>query len=315
MWKLVARRILGAILTISLLTVFVFSLLYLFPGDPAERILQARLNGELPSSRDTAEVLKQEMGLDAPPYMLYLSWVNGVLHGDLGYSFITRRPTMTILKESLMATSELVSVSIIVVVLFGFALGMLAAWKEDSWIDDLLRGLAILGVSIPSYVVSFVSILIFAVGLHLLPVAGRSGIQSMLMPAAALSIGGIAMLMRMTRSDMLEETRRDYVLAARVKGLGERSIFIRHIFRNTMPPLITFIGLELGGLFGGAVIIESIFAWPGIGRLLVDSVLSGDIPLVQACVMLIGVIFITINIAVDLLCINIDPRIKPEGVL
>ncbi|AEB68671.1 MULTISPECIES: ABC transporter permease [Methanothrix] len=315
MYGLILRRIAAAILTISVLTVFVFALLYLFPGDPAERILQTRMNGELPTSRDTVEVLKKEMGLDAPPYQLYLSWASGVLHGDLGYSYVTRRPVITILSESLRATGELVMISMLIVMFFGLALGFLAAWKEDSWIDDMLSYLAILGISVPGYVTAFVLILIFAIGLHLLPVAGRSGLYSMLMPAASLSFGGAAMLMRMTRYDILEESRQDYVLAAKAKGLGEARVFFGHIFRNSLPPLVTYLGLELGGLFGGAVIVENIFAWPGIGRLLVDSVQSGDVPLVQASVLLIGVIFILINIIVDLLYTYIDPRIDPEGVL
>jgi len=315
MYGLILRRIAAAILTISVLTVFVFALLYLFPGDPAERILQTRMNGELPTSRDTVEVLKKEMGLDAPSYQLYLSWASGVLHGDLGYSYVTRRPVITILSESLRATGELVMISMLIVMFFGLALGFLAAWKEDSWIDDMLSYLAILGISVPGYVTAFVLILIFAIGLHLLPVAGRSGLDSMLMPAASLSFGGAAMLMRMTRYDILEESRQDYVLAAKAKGLGEARVFFGHIFRNSLPPLVTYLGLELGGLFGGAVIVENIFAWPGIGRLLVDSVQSGDVPLVQASVLLIGVIFILINIIVDLLYTYIDPRIDPEGVL
>lgn len=315
MYGLILRRITAAILTISVLTVFVFALLYLFPGDPAERILQTRMNGELPSSRDTVEVLKKEMGLDAPSYQLYLSWASGVLHGDLGYSYVTRRPVITILSESLRATGELVMISMLIVIFFGIALGFLSAWKEDSWIDDMLSYLAILGISVPGYVTAFVLILIFAIGLHLLPVAGRSGLDSMLMPAASLSVGGVAMLMRMTRYDILEESRQDYVLAAKAKGLGEARVFTGHIFRNSLPPLVTYLGLELGGLFGGAVIVENIFAWPGIGRLLVDSVQSGDVPLVQASVLLIGVIFILINIIVDLLYTYIDPRIDPEGVL
>jgi len=315
MWKLITRRILAALLTISILTVFVFLLLYLVPGDPGERILQARMNGELPSSRDVIEVLKHDMGLDGSPQILYLNWAKGIFRGDLGYSYITRRPAATILHESLQATAELVFVSLFLVVFFGLSLGMLAAWKEDSRIDDLLGYFAILGISVPSYVTAFVSILIFAVGLKILPVAGRSGILSMIMPSIALSLGGIAMLMRMTRYNMLEEMRQDYVLTARARGLSEWRIFIRHIFRNSLPPLITYIGLELGGLFSGAIIVENIFAWPGIGRLLVDSVQSGDVPLVQACVLTIGVIFICTNIVVDILYTYIDPRIKPEGVL
>ncbi|MDD1762301.1 MAG: ABC transporter permease [Methanothrix sp.] len=315
MWKLFFRRLLAAVLTLSILTVFVFALLYLYPGDPAERILQARMNGELPSSRDIVDELKKEMELDAPPYLLYLNWANGVLHGDLGYSYVTRRPATTILSESFQATTELVIISMLIVVFFGLSLGLLAAWKEDSNIDNLLSYLAILGISVPGYVTAFVFILVFAVGLHLLPVAGRSGLQSMLMPSASLSLGGVAMLMRMTRCDILEEMRQDYVLAARAKGLGEGRILIKHIFRNSLPPLVTYLGLELGGLFSGAIIVENIFAWPGIGQLLVDSVQSGDIPMVQACVLIIGVIFICINIVVDLLYIYIDPRIKPEGVL
>ncbi len=315
MWKLFFRRLLAAVLTLSILTVFVFALLYLYPGDPAERILQARMNGELPSSREIVEELKKEMELDAPPYRLYLNWANGVLHGDLGYSYVTRRPAATILSESFQATTELVIISMLIVVFFGLSLGLLAAWKEDSNIDNLLSYLAILGISVPGYVTAFVFILVFAVGLHLLPVAGRSGLQSMLMPSASLSLGGVAMLMRMTRSDILEEMRQDYVLAARAKGLREGHILIKHIFRNSLPPLVTYLGLELGGLFSGAIIVENIFAWPGIGQLLVDSVQSGDIPMVQACVLIIGVIFICINIVVDLLYIYIDPRIKPEGVL
>lgn len=309
------RRVSAAILTLFLLSVFVFSILYFAPGDPAERILQAKMNGELPASPEIIEVMKQNMGLDAPPHILYLRWADDILHGDLGHSYITRRPAAIILQESLQASWELVLASIIIVVFLGLSLGILSAWKANSRIDSLISGLAILGVSIPSYVIAFVCILVFAIELHLLPVAGRSGILSMIMPAIALSASGLAMLVRITRYEVVEEMGKDYVIAARAKGLGEGSIFLGHIFRNALLPLITYIGLELGWLFSGTIIVEKIFAWPGIGRLLVDSVLSSDIPLVQGGVLLIGTIFIGINIVVDVLYFCVDPRIKPEGVL
>lgn len=315
MWKIIFRRFITAVLTLFLLTIFAFSLLYLAPGDPAERILQAKMNGELPSSTEAIDILRQEMGLNVPPYVLYLKWASGVLHGDLGYSYITRRSAAVILQESLQATGELVLVSIAIVIFIGLTFGILSAWKMDSKIDRLINFLAILGVSIPNYVIAIACILVFAVELHLLPVAGRDGIRSMLMPAVALTIGGAAMLVRITRYAVIDKMRDDYVIAARSKGLREEVIFIRHILRNALSPIVTYIGLQLGWLFSGAVIVETIFSWPGTGRLLVDSVLAGDIPLVQGSVLLIGAIFIIINTFVDLLCIYIDPRIKPEGVL
>lgn len=314
-WKLIVRRILTALITLVLLSVFVFCLLYLAPGDPAELIVQARMQGELPSSPEIVADLKKEMGLDAPPEVLYLRWADGVLHGELGYSYVTLRPVVDIMSESFRATLELVVIAMFMIVIFGIPLGLLSAWKEDTKVDSLIGGLTVLGISVPNYVIAFIGILIFAVGLQLLPVAGHSGMRSVLLPAASLAITDAAMLTRLTRYYVLEEKRQNYVIAARAMGLRESSIFLKHILRNAFIPLITYMGLQLGWLFSGTVIIEGIFSWPGVGRLLVDSVLSHDIPLVQGSILLIGSIFILINFIVDILYIYIDPRIKPEGVL
>jgi peptide/nickel transport system permease protein len=313
--KLVARRFLTALITLFLLSVFVFYLLYLAPGEPAELIIRARMQGEFPSSPEVVAVLKKEMGLDAPPQVLYMRWAGGVLHGELGYSYVTLRPTASILSESFMATAELVAAAMFLVIFFGISLGLLSAWKEDSKLDSLIGGLAVLGISVPNYVIAFIGILVFAVALHLLPVAGRSGLSSVLLPAVSLAASEAAVLIRLTRYNLIEEKRQNYVLAARAKGLGEREIFLKHIFRNALLPLITYVGLQLGWLFSMTVIIEKLFSWPGLGMLLVDSVLSNDIPLVQGSILLIGSIFICINLVVDILYIYIDPRVKPEGVL
>ncbi len=272
------------------------------------------MQGELPPPAAVA-ILKAEMGLDAPSYILYLRWVDGILHGNLGYSYETLRPVSSILLESLQATSELVFAAMFLIVFFGISLGILSAWKEDSKTDRLLSRIAVLGVSIPNYVIGFVGVLIFAVYFQLLPVAGRGSLDSIVLPATALAMSGIAMVTRLTRYGIVEEKRQNYVMAARGKGLSERVIFLKHILRNATPPIINYIGLQMGGLFSGTVIIEEMFAWPGIGRLLVESVTSNDIPVLQGCVLLIGLIFICINFVVDILCLYIDPRIKAEAVV
>ena len=312
---LVAKRVASMLLTILLLSLLTFLLPYLSPGDPGVLILRARMGGTLPASREAVEVLKEEMGLNLPPHIIYGRWLSGALRGDLGHSYVTRQPAAQTLREALIATAQLGLFAGVLIVAIGLPLGTTCARRPNAPLDRLSSVLASVSVSIPAYVASLVAILLFAVTWRLLPAAGRGTLSHLVLPGLSVAVPGIAAAFRLTRYNMMEEMGREHVAVARSKGLAEGTVRRRHILRNAAPPLVTYFGLQMGWLLSGTVIVESIFGWPGMGRLLVDSVLSFDIPVVQGSVLLIGTLFVGINFATDLLCLHLDPTLRPEGMI
>jgi len=298
------RRILIALPTLLGVVVLVFLMVRLAPGDPA-----VLLAGEF-ATPETLEAIRARYGLDRSLPEQFLIYLEALLRGDLGESARSRRPVLEELKTYFPNTLELASAAILVSVLTGIPLGVLAALRPGSGLDLSVMVLALLGVSMPVFWFGLLAILIFSVGLGWFPVAGKGTLAHLVLPAITLGINATALLARMTRGTLLEVLSQDYIRTARAKGLAERVVIFKHALRNALIPVVTVVGLEFGTLLSGAVITETIFAWPGLGQLLVGSILARDYPVVQGAVLLVAITFVLINLLVDLLYAAIDPRVR-----
>ena len=298
------RRILIALPTLLGVVVLVFLMVRLAPGDPA-----VLLAGEF-ATPETLETIRARYGLDRSLPEQFLIYLEALLRGDLGESARSRRPVLEELKTYFPNTLELASAAILVAVLTGIPLGVLAALRPGSGLDLSVMVLALLGVSMPVFWFGLLAILIFSVGLGWFPVAGKGTLAHLVLPAITLGINATALLARMTRGTLLEVLSQDYIRTARAKGLAERVVIFKHALRNALIPVVTVVGLEFGTLLSGAVITETIFAWPGLGQLLVGSILARDYPVVQGAVLLVAITFVLINLLVDLLYATIDPRVR-----
>lgn len=299
----VARRVLAGIPTLWGVATVVFIMARLLPGDPARVIA-----GVLASPEDV-ERIRQQMGLNQPLAVQYLDFLGSLLHLDLGTSAHTNAPVIEEIASRLPYTIELAVVALAIAVTAGVLAGVVAAIRRNTLLDLLISGLSVFGVSMPVYWLGLMMIIVFAIGLHLFPAAGADEPTSIVMPALTLALFSIGLIARMTRSSMLEVLGQDYVRTARAKGAPFRSVVFRHALRNALLPVITVIGLQFGALLGGAVVTETVFAWPGVGRLLVDSIFFRDYPVVQGLVLMFGTTFVVINLLVDLLYSYVDPRI------
>ncbi|MEK7817012.1 MAG: nickel ABC transporter permease [Actinomycetota bacterium] len=304
----VTRRL--AILPVLLLGISIISfiLLNLAPGDPADILLRLQQPGTEPP-REAVLALRQELRLDDPLPLRYGRWLLGAVQGDLGKSYRGGKPIMKELWQRLPATLMLAGASLTLSVAVAIPLGTIAAVWRNSWLDGLSRLLALLGAAVPSYVMALLLILLFAVKLHWLPAIGYGGPRQLILPAIALAFGVSAHLMRLTRASLLEVLHQDYVRTARAKGLSERAVIGVHVLKNALLPVITVLGMSLGHLLGGAVIVETIFGWPGIGKYAVDSIFLRDYPVIQGVVLYMAVIFLMVNLAVDFSYRWLDPRL------
>jgi ABC-type dipeptide/oligopeptide/nickel transport system permease component len=300
------RRILLTIPVILGVATLVFSLIHLVPGDPAEAML-----GEGASPKDVAE-LRTRLGLDRPLWEQYSDFMSGMVRGDLGVSFRTNQPVTTAIAERVPATVELAFASMAVAIVFAVPLGIIAAVKRGTAADHAAMTVALAGISIPNFWLGPMLAIIFAVYLGWLPVSGRGGWESLVLPAISLGAALAAILARMTRASLLEELRELYVRAARARGVTRSRAILRHALRNSLIPLVTILGLQFGAVLTGAVITETIFAWPGIGRLLIQSISFRDYPVVQGCILLIAITYVSVNLITDLLYGALDPRIRFE---
>ena len=298
------RRILIALPTLLGVVVLVFLMVRLAPGDPA-----VLLAGEF-ATPETLEAIRARYGLDRSLPEQFFIYMGALLRGDLGESARSRRPVLEELKTYFPNTLELALAAILVAVLTGIPLGILAALRPGSGLDLSVMVLALLGVSMPVFWFGLLAILIFSVELGWFPVAGKGTLAHLVLPAVTLGINATALLARMTRGTLLEVLSQDYIRTARAKGLSERVVIYKHALRNALIPVITVVGLEFGTLLSGAVITETIFAWPGLGQLLVGSILARDYPVVQGAVLLVATSFVLINLLVDLLYAAIDPRVR-----
>ena len=307
-----AKRILLAIPTLLIVAIAVFAMLHLIPGDPAQLML-----GDLETPEALAR-LHAELGLDRPLLVQFTMWIGRVLHGDLGVSIVQQRPVLEILLGAFAVTASIVVPAVAIAALLAIPLGMLAAWKQNTRIDTGLMTLAIVFLSIPSFWLGLLFLMFFGLKLDLFPVVGyvspfenfREGISYLVMPVMSLALIETGVIVRMARASTIEVLRLEYITHARAKGLSEMTIALRHALKNTLAPTWTVIGLTLGSLLGGAVVTETVFTIPGIGRLLVDSIFARDYPVVQGALLFITAIYVGVNLLIDLSYPLFDPRVR-----
>ncbi len=297
------RRVSHSVVALWGVLTIVFLILHL-SGDPALLLVPQGATQE-----DIAR-LRHDMGLDRPLAVQYGVFLQNASRGDFGRSFLQRQPALQLVLDRVPATLLLSLVALLLSVTLGVTAGVISAWKRNSWWDRIAMVLALVGQATPSFWIGIMAILVFAVWLKWLPASGYGTPQQLVLPAVTLGVLSMATLARVTRSSMLEILGQDFIRAARAKGLGEQAVLVRHAMRNAAIPVVTLVALELGVMLSGAIIVETIFAWPGIGRLAVDSILARDFPVVQAIVFLSSVIYILLNLLTDLLYTVIDPRIR-----
>ena len=305
MIKYLIGRLLQAIPTVFLVTIAVFLMLHLTPGDPAEVFL-----GDKRSTPELLERVRADMGLDRPLHVQYLSYMGNALRGDLGRSLQTNVPVTEQILTRLPWTIELALSALLIASILGIGVGIVAALYHNTIIDTVAMTLALVGISMPVYWSSILFILLFAVQLKVLPAIGQGGIERLIMPAFALALVSAGSLARMVRSSMLEVLNQDFVLTARSKGISEQLVIGKHVLRNALIPVVTILGLMLGNLLSGAVLTETIFARLGIGQLYVESVLQKDFTMVQGMTLFIALMYVGVNIVVDLIYALVDPRIR-----
>lgn len=304
MLKFIFRRLLYLVFVLMGVSLIVFTLLYFTPGDPAQMILGEAADAE------SIELLREEMGLNDSYIVQYGNYIlNIVLHQDLGISYITNTPVMDEILEVFPNTIKLSFIAVCIAIITGTIFGVVSAVKQYSIIDNIVMVTALLGVSAPTFWIGVLMLLLFSVKLGWLPPSGFDTPKQMIMPAVALSLKSTAIIARMTRSSMLEVIRMDYIKTARAKGQKEYKVIMDHAFRNALIPIITVAGLQFGIMLGGALICESIFSIPGLGRLMIDAIKMRDYPVVQGGVLIVATCFTLVTLAVDILYAFVDPRI------
>ena len=304
MFRFLLIRLSSALIVIAGVVCIVFFLLHMIPGDPVEVML-----GESAQPADR-EALRHELGLDQPLLKQFQTYISGLAHLDLGKSLHSKRLITEILSERLPATFILAITALIIAMLIAFPLGILSAIRKDTLIDRGAMGFAMLGVSLPNFWMGPILIMIFSLWLGWLPVSGSDGIRSIVLPAITLGTALAAILSRMVRSAVLEVLNEDFIRTARAKGMSEWRVILKHALGNATLPVITVLGLQLGALLGGAVITETIFSWPGIGQLTIDAIQQRDYPVVQACVLVISLVYVMVNMITDIAYGWLDPRVR-----
>jgi peptide/nickel transport system permease protein len=304
----IVRRIASVIPLLICLSVFSFSLSHLAPGDTARAILVQQ--GGAPPTDEEVRALRLRLGLDRPAAVQYTRWVRTAMTGDLGESFTTGQSVASSLRRALPITIELSMLAFLLVVGLGIPLGVAAALARGRISDHISRLLSLAGASIPSYWFGYLLIIVFSVRLHWLPTSGVGTPSSYLLPAATLALYGTSVMLRLTRASMLEVLGEEFVRGARARGLSEARVVVRHALRVALNPVATYGGLVLGGLLGGAVIVETVFGMPGIGKLAVDAINNRDFPVVQGFVLFFGTVVVLVNLGVDVLYAVLDPRVR-----
>jgi peptide/nickel transport system permease protein len=329
----ILNRLLQLVPVLLGVSVIVFMTMWLTPGDPVE----VMLNGQQATPAEVA-TLRHDMGLDRPPLQRFLVFLGNAATGNFGLSFFHRRPVSDVILERLPATIELTVAALVLAILIAIPLGVLAAVKRGSWIDRLATLGSLFGVSLPGFWFGILLLILFAVDLRMLPVSGRLGFsceiapvtsmmlidsllrgrpdcfldaaRHLILPALTLALPSAAVLMRVTRASMLEVLRADYVVFAEAKGLDARRVLFRHALENALAPTVTVAALEAGSLLGGNMVVETVFGWPGLGRLVVESIFVRNYPLVQAAVLLYAVTYVAMNFLADVLYTRLNPRVK-----
>jgi peptide/nickel transport system permease protein len=301
----ILRRILAVVPVLFGVTLAVFSMLFLVPGDPVKMML-----AEFVTNPDQVAQMRAQLHLDEPILEQYGRFVTSAVRGDLGTSIRSRRPVTIEIGENLGSTAQLALAAMVVAIGLGIPLGLLAALSRNSWLDVASMGTALLGVSMPSFWLGLLLIFVFSLHLAWFPATGGGDLQHLILPAITLGMIAAAIIARLTRSSMLEVLGQDYVRTARAKGLGGFAVVVRHALKNALIPIITIFGLQFGNLLAGAVIVETVFSRPGLGRLIVGGILNKDFPLVQGVVLFVATIYVVINVLVDVAYAYADPRIR-----
>jgi peptide/nickel transport system permease protein len=304
--RYVFLRLLFAVPALWLIVTLVFLLVHIVPGDPVQQML-----GEGARAEDLQQ-LRHALGLDVPLAKQYAHYLLGVAHGDLGESFRFREPVTRVVLEHYAATLELAVVALLICATISIPSGLLAAQRRATATDRAIGVFTLLGLSVPNFALGPVLILVFSVILGWLPVSGRGGPAHLVLPAITLGAALAAILTRMVRSSAIEELSSDYVRTARAKGLSPAAVLFRHAFRNALIPILTILGLQFGTLLAGAIVTETIFSWPGVGRLAVQAISARDYPLLQGCILLIAVSYVLVNLLTDFIYLLVDPRVRLE---
>ncbi|MFC3674817.1 ABC transporter permease [Ferrovibrio xuzhouensis] len=312
MLRLILSRLVAAIPVMGVVAIFVFLMLRLSPGDPA-----AILAGDA-ATPETIAAIRAGLGLDQPIWVQFVHWIGDLAQGDLGRSVLSKQPVMHMIADRIEPTISLAIVTLIFSVVVAVPIGIIAAWKQGSWIDRSIMALSVAGFSVPVFVLGYILIYIFSIKLDLLPVQGfvsiREGLwpflQNMILPTLALGFIYIALFARITRASMLEVLGEDYIRTAYAKGLPDRAVLTRHALRNAAVPIVSVIGIGFALLIGGVVITETVFNIPGLGRLVVEAVLARDYPIIQGIILLFSGIYVLINLLIDIAYVLLDPRIR-----
>jgi len=298
------KRLLGVLPTLLIVAVLVFFFVHLLPGDPA------RLAAGAEADEQTVELVRRDLGLDQPMHKQFMRFIGGVLQGDFGHSIRTKRPVIDEIADRFPYTLKLTLAAMGWSVVIGLAIGIVAAVNRNRWPDRLGMALAVSGISFPSFALGLLLITVFAVGLGWLPTVGAESWRHYILPSLTLGAGVAAVMARFTRASFVEVLHEDYIRTARAKGVPERQVVLKHALRNALIPVVTMMGLQFGFLLGGSIVVEKVFNWPGLGRLLVDAVEMRDYPVIQAEVLLFSMQFILINLVVDVLYGVINPTIR-----
>ena len=301
------RRLVAIVPTVLGVVLLVFGFLHAVPGDPVEIML-----GESASPAELATT-RHALGLDRPLPEQLAGFVGRLARGDLGTSIAFRAPVASVIRERLPATILLAATALLLAVATALPLGTAAAVRPGSLLDRSARLVSLAGVAVPSFVLGPVLVLVFAIGLGWLPVSGNDGPAHLVLPATTLALGMSGVLVRLTRAAMLDALAADHLRTARAKGAGPGRVTLVHALRSALPPVVTVIGLQAGALLAGAIVTETIFAWPGVGRLVVQAIAARDYPLVQGCVLTIGVVYVGVNLATDAALVLLDPRVRDDA--
>ena len=310
MMTLISKKILSTLLVVLGATFCTYTLMHFAPGDPALEIAVSRYGGQYEVDQATVEWIRESEGLDKPLYLQYLYWLRHVLRLDLGRSLVEEAPVAELIGQRFPKTLVLAAAAILIALSISLPLGILAGLKQGSWVDSLSVSLSVAGVSMPNYWLGLVLILLFAVRLHWLPSFGTGTWQHIILPAITLGTALTAYTTRILRSAIIETMQAEHIMALQARGVNSRLVLTKHLFRNAMIPLVTVIGIEFGMILEGAVITETVFAWPGLGELMVSAVSNRDYPLIQGLVLFCVLVFVSINLLTDLTYRLLDPRIR-----
>ena len=307
MYQYIIRRLVLTIPVVLGVSIIVFSIIRLLPGDPARAVAGVNATPEY------IEQVREEYGLNDPIHVQYWNFLTNLLRGDLGTSTFSSRPVTTEIRERFPRTLLLASISLVLATVIGVSAGIVSATRRNSIFDNASMFVALVGVAAPVFWMALMLQLLFSVQLRWLPATGMGGIEHLILPSITLGMASAALMARITRSSVLDVLRQDFITTARAKGVSERMVIYKHALKNALIPVVTVLGLQFGILLGGAVLTETVFAWPGVGRLLVDAILRRDYPVVQGTVMLLAFLFVVINLVVDIVYAFLDPRIHYQG--